>query len=190
MPTKDPQELSPKDFERFVRELLDQEGISLEGYRSAHLETIATPDGSYTFDVTTRFRAFGKASFLVVIECKRCKDPIEREQVQALEMKRQAAAANKAMFFSTSRFRRGAIEFATAHNIALVQVKDGGTVFHALAQSDKSPYESWLPTYAGWLIGLDEEGYVRECSLGAFDTPFGPRESEGYLLEFLIKQAE
>lgn len=130
MPAQDPGELTPVEFERFVRAVLDQEGARLEDYQSAHLETIEAHDGKYEFDVTARLGALG-ADFLVVVECKRWAAPIEREQVQALEQKRQSVHAQRAILFATSEFRKGAIEFAKAHGIALVQMKGGGSVFHA-----------------------------------------------------------
>ena len=54
MPAQDPRLLSPEEFERFVRETLDQEGARLEEYKSAHLETIPADDGSYTFVLSRR----------------------------------------------------------------------------------------------------------------------------------------
>jgi len=122
VPTQNPRDLTPVEFEQFVRDLLDQKGMGLEEYHSAHLEKIEANDGVFEFDVTARFRALG-SEFLVVVECKRWKAPIEREQVQALEQKRQSVHAQKAMLFSTSNFRKGAIGFAKAHGIALIVVE-------------------------------------------------------------------
>jgi len=190
MPAKDPRTLSPAGFEQFVRELLDQESFKLQDYRSEHLETIAAHDGDYEFDVTARFTASGEATFLVVVECKRWKAPVEREQVQALEMKRQSVGAHKAMLFTTGEIRKGAVEFATAHRIALVQVQSGATKFRANAYGDRHPYDSWLPAFAGWLHSIGDEGTVTWRSLGSFKSPFGMHESHGYLGEFLGRKKE
>lgn len=190
MPAEDPRTLSPEGFEQFVRELLDQEGFKLNDYSSAHLETIAAHDGDYEFDVTARFTAFGEAAFLVVVECKRWKAPVEREQVQALEMKRQSVGAHKAMLFTTGEIRKGAVEFATAHRIALVQVQSGATKFRARSYGDRNPYDSWLPAYAGWLHRIGDEGTVSWSSLGSCESPFGMHESQGYLREFLRQEQE
>lgn len=185
---QDPRELTPLEFERFVRAVLDQEGARLEDYQSAHLETIEAHDGKYEFDVTARFGALG-ADFLVVVECKRWAAPIEREQVQALEQKRQSVHAHKAILFATSEFRRGAVEFAKAHGIALVQVKDGGTAFMAKSYGDRSPYESWVPACAAWLVRGSEKG-TSHSILGSFDSPFGHHGSNGYLLAFLRGESD
>jgi len=183
MPAQDPRELTPVEYERFVRAVLDQEGARLERYHSAHLETIEAHDGKYEFDVTARFGALG-ADFLVVVECKRWRAPIEREQVQALEQKRQSVHAQKAMLFATSKFRGGAVEFAKSHGIALVQIKDGGTVFMARSYGNRHANESWLPACAAWLIKGGEKGTTHSL-LGSFDSPFGHHGSSGFLLAFL-----
>lgn len=188
MPAHDPRELTPVEFERFVRGVLDQEGARLKDYQSAHLETIEAHDGKYEFDVTARFEALG-ADFLVVVECKRWAAPIEREQVQALEQKRQSVHAHKAILFSTSEFRRGAVEFAEAHGIALAQIKDGGTTFIAKSYDERNPYKSWLPACTAWLVCASNKG-VRYSLLGSLDSPIGHHSSRGSLLALLRGESE
>jgi restriction system protein len=96
---------------------------SLTEFRAEHLEKLSSRDGDYVFDVTARFEALG-VSFLVVVECKRYKTtPIERELVQVLNQKKQSVAAHKAIMYTTSNYREGAIEFAKTHKIALVQIE-------------------------------------------------------------------
>ncbi len=117
-----PLEMTPVEFEIFVRRFLEEQGRTLTDFRTEHLEKIQGPDGDYIIDVTARFNALG-GDFLVLIECKRyTSDPIEREQVQALNQKRISMSAHKAMLFATTPFRAGAKEFAAAHGIALIQV--------------------------------------------------------------------
>ena len=88
------------------------------------LEKIEGSDGTYEIDVTARFEVLG-ASFLVLAECKHHKNPIKREAMQVLYDRLRAVGANKGMMFSTSGFQKGAIEFARAHRIALIQIVDG-----------------------------------------------------------------
>ncbi|SRR6266404_3364816 len=117
--------MTPVEFEIAVRELLEIEGRTLKDFRVEHLERIPGPDGDYVIDVTARFEALG-VDFLVIVECKRnTSGPVEREEVQVLNQKRISIGAQKAMFFATCKFRKGAIEFAKANRIALVQVSAG-----------------------------------------------------------------
>lgn len=185
-----PKDITPTEFEQFVRELLDQEGVSLTEYRSAHLERIEAYDGSYEFDVTARFGALG-VDFLVIIECKRWSAPIEREQVQALEQKRMSTHANKAILFATSGFRRGAIQFASAHRIALVQVKEGHTAYITKSRNEGEGRcgPSWLPPYAAWLVQAGEKG-ASHSLLGSRRGPFGFLMSNGFLLGFLRQESD
>lgn len=128
--------MTPEEFEIAVRDLLEEEGRTLKDFRVQHLEKIQGYDGDYIIDVTARFEALG-ADFLVLIECKRYTSaPVEREEVQALSQKRISVGAQKAMLFSTSTFRKGAIEFAKANRIALV---------HVSAERVAYEVKSWLP---------------------------------------------
>lgn len=122
MHENDPLAMTPVEFEIFVRRYLEEEGGDLKDFRTQHLENLEGPDGDYIIDVTARFEALG-AEFLVLIECKRyTSDPVEREEVQALNQKKDSISAHKAMMFTTSMFRKGAIEFAAAHRIALIRI--------------------------------------------------------------------
>lgn len=133
---KDPFLMTPVEFEIAVRQELQKEGGTLKDFRVQHLEKIQGYDGDYIIDVTARFEALG-ADFLVLIECKRYTSaPVEREQVQALKQKKDSIRADKAMLFTTSSFRSGAIEFAKANRIALVQVS---------AERISYAVKSWLP---------------------------------------------
>lgn len=133
---EDPFLMTPEEFEIAVRQLLEEEGRTLKDFRVNHLERIQGHDGDYVIDVTARFEALG-GDFLVLIEYKRyTSEPIEREQVQALNQKRISVGAQKAMLFTTSTFRKGAIDFAKANRIALVQVS---------AEQVTYAVKSWLP---------------------------------------------
>ena len=119
-----PHELEPVDFERFVKVHLESLAASLTNFRVEHLEKFEGRDGDYEIDVTARFEALG-SKFLVLVECKRYKasNPIERELIQILHQKMQSLDAQKAIMYSTSNYRSGAVEFAQSHNIALVRVE-------------------------------------------------------------------
>jgi restriction system protein len=116
----------PVEFEIWVRRYLEEQGAILKEFRTEHLENLHGTDGNYIMDVTARFEALG-VSFLVLIECKRyTSDPVEREQIQALNQKLLATGAQKAIVFTTSTFRQGAVDFARVHGIGLVEVIEEG----------------------------------------------------------------
>lgn len=119
--SENPFHLSPEEFEAEVETLLLRAGFGLPEFKVQRLEKIQASDGVYEIDVTARFEVLG-VSFLVLIECKNHKNPIKREVVQVLYDRLRAVGAHKGMIFSTAKFQKGAIEFARAHNIALLQI--------------------------------------------------------------------
>lgn len=149
----DPLAMTPVEFEIFVRRYLEGQGGNLKDFRTQHLENMKGTDGDYIIDVTARFEALG-ADFLVLIECKRYTDaPVEREEVQALNQKKNSVGAHKAMLFTTSTFRKGAIEFAVAHHIALIQIT---------ANEVNYAVKSWLPNVKACFV------VPESVSVGAF----------------------
>jgi restriction system protein len=117
---------------------------------------IIAADGGYEFDITCRFSGLG-ADFLVLVECKRHKNRIKREHVQALFSKMQSVGAQKAIMCTTSGFQAGAVVFARSHGIALVQVADGRTSWATRDASPETKPWSRVPNeierVVGWLIG-------------------------------------
>ena len=180
----DPFDLTPAEFEEEVRRILEEEELALTDFRTCHLEKIRGPDGGYVFDVTARFEALG-ASFLVLVECKRQRKPVEREAVQLLHDKLRAVGAHKGMVFSTARFQSGAIEYAQAHGIALVLVKDGRLCYQTKARGGAVEYPPWIPRTVGTLVSLTDDGSERHSSLGAIGPPEWHPKSEGYLRGYL-----
>jgi restriction system protein len=146
-----PLEISPADFELAVKGILDAASTSLVSYQSQHLETLSAPDGDYIIDVTAKFSALG-ADFCVVVECKHHKRKVERQDVQVLHTKLLSLGAQKAMLFSTSGFQSGAIEYADAHGIALVQLAAGLTTWFTKGAGETLPPPPWvhIPMYVGW----------------------------------------
>ena len=149
-----PPEITPEEFEKFVKEILDECGRPLTSYKSTHRETILGTDGNYEFDIVARFEALS-ANFLVVIECKKYKKAVERQPVQALWAKMQSVAAHKGIVCSTSGFQSGAVEFAKAHGIALVEIADGRTSFITRSFSDRVTPVPWskMPKEVSQIVG-------------------------------------
>jgi restriction system protein len=161
MPTYPPPTLTPEAFELEVRSILDGLGAGLADYRSEHREIVSGNDGDYEIDITVRFTALG-AMFLTLVECKHYKRPVGREKVQALFAKMQSVGAHKGMLFATSGFQSGAVEFATAHGIALVEVVDGrNSWIHKGADFDGPVPWSQVPDYVPRLVGWLHAGNAR-----------------------------
>lgn len=152
-------QLTPERFELEVKAWLESVAKPLEAFSAKHLDSLAGTDGEYTIDVTARFRALGGASFLVIAECKKHKNPIKREVVQALRDKQQSVGAQKAMVFATAAFQSGAIEYASKHNIALVQIVSGQAVYiQASARRELRPIPESAEDFAGLFYGQNPDG--------------------------------
>ncbi|AXA90826.1 restriction endonuclease [Massilia sp. YMA4] len=143
--------LTPQQYELAVKGILDGAALGLEQYSSKHLEAIQAPDGSYIFDVTARFSALG-ADFLVLIECKHERRKVERQDVQVLHAKLVSTGAQKAMLFSIAGFQSGALDYAAAHGIALVQLASGKSTWFTKSTGLTAAAPRWLnvPEYVGW----------------------------------------
>jgi restriction system protein len=169
--------LTPEEFELLVKAWLESVSSPLEAFTASHLETLQGRDGEYSIDVTARFKAFDGASFLVVIECKKHKNPIKREVVQVLREKQLSLGAQKAMVVATSEFQSGAIEYASNHGIALVQVVEG-SVMYIQASSIRHPFQvpDDAENYAGFFYAPNPTGdlicpqpFTAKQNYGIFD---------------------
>jgi restriction system protein len=165
------------EFEQFVADLIAEAGRDMAGFRVEHQELVRTPDGNYRIDVTARFNQLG-VDFLVLVECKDHARPVEREDVQILSDKLRAAGAHKGMLFSTNGFRKGAVEYARTHGIALVRVLKGALTYETRGlETDEPPAAPpWLniPKYVGQFItlGEDESWQVSVVQRGAVGPLF------------------
>lgn len=116
-------EITSKEFEEIIHLYLSSLGNELKSFSAIHNASVEAFDGEYQIDVLAKFEFLG-ASFTVLVECKRHKNPIKREVVQALHGKINSLGAHKGLVFSTSEFQSGAIEYAEEHGIALITVKN------------------------------------------------------------------
>lgn len=179
-PPIDPVTLTPREFELLVQGILDAAAGSLVNYRSEHLAPLPGGDGEYIIDVAASFSAFG-AEFVVLVECKHQARPVERQAVQVLHSKLQSLGAQKAMLFATSGFQSGAVEYAAAHGIALVEVANGASNWHTRAAGPPTPLPPRVkgPKHIGWLceggkrslLSNDHAEFTRRfLGLGAIDA--------------------
>ncbi len=151
IPLGKPISLSPHEYELAVKEILDAAGQELRSFESNNLELLVGVDGQYVIDIVARFSALG-ADFIVLVECKHEKRNVERQDVQVLRDKLQSTGAHKGMIFSVSGFQTGAVDYATVHGIALVQLADGATCWFTKGAGPPSAPPAWagIPEYVGW----------------------------------------
>jgi restriction system protein len=175
--------LSPKEFELFVKRALDATGMGLPDYQSEHRETLTAKDGEYEIDIVVRFTALGGASFLTLVECKNWRNSVKRATVQELLRKIRSTGAHKGIIFTTSEYQPGAVKFAQAHHIGLVIVADGHSEWivkddekHA-ERTELEDVRDYISRVVGWLIG-EREDEIRLVSKthGQYlkDTIIGP----------------
>ena len=162
--------LDGTELERLVVDLLTEAGSTLAEFNVEHREVLQAPDGRYEIDATARFRALG-VDFLVLVECKDHVRPIEREDVQILADRKRATGAQKAIFFSTNGFQRGAIEYAKVHGIALVRVLEG-----ALTYETRSAHQAGPPVPPPWAdipVFIGQRIYIHEDALHMWSVERG-----------------
>lgn len=135
-------EMSSSDFEKFTLRLLHQQAALLPNAEFTHNETIAATDGTYQIDGTIRFELMG-VHYLTLVECKKYNSPISREKVQILYDKIRTLGAQKGILATTSYFQTGAIQYASLHGIALVQIVDGKLLYEV--RSAVKPKKTWYP---------------------------------------------
>jgi len=99
--------ISPAEFETLIKSWFESVGHTMESFEAANLETLRGDDGEYTFDVTIRFKAFQGAQFLVLVECKKHKNPIKREVIQVLRDRVRAVGGHKGFVVATTSFQSG-----------------------------------------------------------------------------------
>jgi hypothetical protein len=179
-----PADMTPDEFEEFVAETLGLAAPLVEGFGVTLHDKIVGADGTYDFDATVRFKVAGM-EFLVIVEAKKHTHRIKRELVQVLCQKMQSVGAQKAVLISTAPFQRGAVDFATAHGIALVMVTESRFTFITRSATPPPPLtreeaaEYGMPTYAGLHFGAGSEpGSIMMTTL--------TREQPEYVLEMLM----
>jgi restriction system protein len=164
-------QLSPAEFETLVKSWFEKLGDALESFEVAHLETLAGSDGEYTFDVTVRFKAFQGAAFLVLVECKKHKNPVKREVIQVLHDRLRSVGGHKGFVVATTSFQSGAVEYAQQHGIALVQVVGGHVMYiRASADANHLPLPPNTPRFVGCHFSPMSNGRVAIAFIGPRDS--------------------
>ena len=142
--------MTPTDFEKYSLEILSQQVKHLNDYKIQHNKIIEVDDGNYQIDGYIEFSLMG-VTYKTIIECKHYMSSISREKVQILYDKIRACGANKGILISSSNFQSGAIEYASKHGIALIQLTDAGeqyvnrSQFNVIINSHRIPYNYGCP---------------------------------------------
>jgi hypothetical protein len=116
-----PTNLTAQEFELLVKNYLENIGHKLEQLEIVHNDKIVAYDGKYQIDVRANFIAFG-TRIIVLVECKHQKAKIKRKEIEVLLNRLHATGSHKGIFFTTSGYQEGAIDFAIKHGIALVKI--------------------------------------------------------------------
>lgn len=129
-PTANPNlEITAAEFERLVRDWILKQGGEVTSLEVKHDVKVEAYDSTYQIDVLAKFQAFAGGEFIVLIECKKYRNAVERELVQLLHDKVRSIGAHKGMLFTTTGFQSDAIEYAKAHGLALVSIIEGVTTY-------------------------------------------------------------
>lgn len=158
-----PIDITPEEFELQVKSWLARSRDDLKSFSVNHRLHLKGRSGEYEIDAVARFEIFGGAEIVVLVECKRYRDPIKRDMVMLLNQKLQETGAHKGMIFATSGFQRGALDFATEHGIATVTVQDGKTNYHtrSFGPDVAPPPQVHISKFIGWFTRVELNGAER-----------------------------
>jgi len=152
-----PADVSPREYELQVLTWLKKAGErELEDFKATHLGKLRGQGGKYAFDVLVTFGLLSGARMIVLVECKRHKRPVERNEILVLEGKLLDVGAHKGMMFSTAGYQRGALELASAKGIATVTFIDGLATYEtrALGVPPSHGFHPDIPQYAGTVVSI------------------------------------
>ena len=159
-------DLPPIDFEKYCYKILKgyAEEERLNDFSIEHNKKIRVSDGKYQIDIYASFIALG-CEIKILCECKRYKNPVNRDKVVILHKKLDSLGAHKGIMISNNRFQSGAIQYAKKHGIALIQVSTRGPEYFSHSRgidtySEDDPFlygEKHLPPYRAVLITEDSD---------------------------------
>jgi len=117
--------ITPVEFEKFCFEILMTyaEEEKLIDFKITHNEKIKKGEETYQIDIYAEYTALHVKN-KVIVECKRLKRSIERDEVVVLIDKVRSLGANKGILISTSGFQKGCTIKAKENGIALLQILD------------------------------------------------------------------
>ena len=152
-------ELTPEEFEKYSLELLSEQTKDLENLKIEHNRVIEAFDGNYQIDGYIEFTVMG-IKYKTLVECKHYKSSITREKVQILYEKIQSLGAQKGILISTSNFQSGAIQYASIHGIALIQLTEADIHYETRGRLYGLPPHNYGKKYAGVLLKQGDSGGI------------------------------
>lgn len=109
-----------KDFEKFVAELYkDSEELTVEH----NVTEVGKSNAKRQIDVLV-IQKTKLHTIKTIIECKRWKEPVDRQVIDVLFASVEDLNANKGAIFTTKGYEEGAIEYAKSKNIDIFIVRD------------------------------------------------------------------
>lgn len=167
--------ISSTEFEEYCLKILNgyAEEEKLNNFTITHNVKIPVFDGTYQIDIYAEFTAMS-VTFKVLCECKQYSKPVGRDKVAELHSKLESIGAHKGILLSTSGFQSGAVEFAKAHGIALIQVYDSSCehLSHSAGPTQEDEDDPFLymerqrPPYSAIDCTADSEYPVRVYPTG------------------------
>jgi restriction system protein len=176
----DPEKISADEFEKLVKSWFESCSTGLTSFEAHHRDKLSGMDGEYEIDVSLRFKLFGGAEILALVECKRHTHPIDRFYVQVLKDRKESLGAHKAFLVSTSSFKSGAITYASKNGIALIQIVDGSVMYIQDSLTDR--FE--IPKDAEKLVGL----FYGENPDGELAFPIAVSARKVYILDDYLEK--
>ena len=112
--------LTPKEYEAYVGELVCKLDFAKTGKieMNRRFEGVRQP-GTYEIDVALEVQLAEAINFLLIVECKNWKRPVDRPVVQKLAQTRDAISADKAAIVSPVGFTEEAKSVARSLGVAL-----------------------------------------------------------------------
>jgi restriction system protein len=149
--------------------LLRASGQTLEHFEVKHLQHLGGAGGDYEFDAVAEFTILAGARIVVLVECKRYSQPVEREKLLSLWAKLQDVKAHKAMMFATCGFQSGALKYAECYRIATVAFVGGSFLYETRGAGRSAALPRLgLPGYAGVLMS-SESGKITCTNIDSKD---------------------
>jgi len=165
-------DMSPTAFEKYCVQLLQEQIVGIENCIFQHNRIIAADDGDYQIDGFIEFSVMG-VTYRALVECKHNKSSISREKVQVLYDKLRATGSQKGILMSISNFQSGAIDYATKHGVALIQIIESGEQYCARAKLTTIVATPHIPHHNGCpYVGVLQYGTVgmTHCLYLAWET--------------------
>lgn len=146
-------DITPEAFEEQVLSWLELIA-KINSFSFTHRKNLSGVSGEYELDGVVKLEVFGGAEIIILIECKRYSRPVEREKLLSFYSKLQEVGAHKAMFFSTSGFQSGALEYAKNKGIACLIFVNGDFLYETRDFTGNHKPPSWanLPKYSAILL--------------------------------------